>query len=780
MKRACPAKIPQSQGGPEDESKKESDMFQMFGFGGVKCPRCEHKNDDQSGYCKHCGLTLGAPRSEPVLRDNRWIPGDDELAVYFGVSALSGIFTKTLRVPATSRAYILQADKATEVPQGEYEIEGFFTRLNHLLRNQNAEILITRSAPLPVEFSFSDLHTAEHLKISARFSVAIRIENVPAFAQHFMTVPGVVSVLHLHDLLEPSVRQLAAEFVGSRSMRDMAHNADLRLQLDERLQAALKLRLASYGLAVDRVETAALRHDKFDHNRDRIGTLWLVADERHVQLEHVKQLDQIYDEEEWQAIWREEQKMRSDFRRAELRQDANVNKAELTLKESERVQSLRAREVDLYSRVMESKTRKVAVDKGAGTILADLEHELSKNKAHRLGEQADWDHVRQLAQIKMRTELEVLQQTAAEQRQLAQQRLSHQLRQQAIENQLAQALLIEDESHRRSELLALRQREKDEKARELQIEAEAHDARIQGMTLAHAAKRREAERVQEWEDQLQLARQRELLRGDAVKDAANAVQVAEINQKIEDLKRTGAQADAVAQYEKLLRTIEADGIHARQNQANAKQAMLDQLAVDEQRQILKQQEQEAAWQRELKKFEQERAAAFATQQSEQDHEIRRMETVGRLSDLAIAAVAAPSNAEAVSQIMKLQIQGGMTAEQIQALAQVVAAEHGVTPAEAARLAHERVLEERAHRDAELDKDRRHQLDLLNVQNTASASALTTQSQLGVGVAQAGAPVHHHHAAASGTAAVRHCANGHPARPGHPQDRFCAECGSPLA
>jgi hypothetical protein len=144
--------------------------------------------------------------------------------VYFGVSTLSGIFTKTLRVPATTRAYILQADKATEVPQGEYEIEGFFTRLNHLLRNQNAEILITRSLPLPVEFSFSDLHTAEHLKISARFTVSIRIENVPAFAQHFMTVPGVVSTLHLHELLEPSVRQLAAEFVGSRSMREMAGN----------------------------------------------------------------------------------------------------------------------------------------------------------------------------------------------------------------------------------------------------------------------------------------------------------------------------------------------------------------------------------------------------------------------------------------------------------------------------------------------------------------------------------------------------------------------------
>ena len=202
---------------------------------------------------------------------------------------------------------------------------------------------------------------------------------------------------------------------------------------------------------------------------------------------------------------------------------------------------------------------------------------------------------------------------------------------------------------------ALRQREKDEMARELQVETEAHEARIQGLTLADAARKREAERVQEWEDQLALARQRELLRGDAVKDASNAVQMAEITQKIEDLKRSGAQADAVAQYEKLLRTIEADGVHQRQNQAHSKQALLDQLEVDEQRQILKQKEQEAEWQRELKKLEHEREEKFArwkgeydVLQSQQTHEIKRIETIGRLSDTAMVAVAAEPNALALA------------------------------------------------------------------------------------------------------------------------------------
>jgi hypothetical protein len=764
----------------------------MFGFGGVKCPRCEHKNSADTGYCAHCGLILGAPRSEPVLRDNRWIPAHDELAVYFGVRELSGVFNKTLRVPATTRAYVLQGDKATEVPQGEYEIEGFFTRLNHLLRDQHAEILITRTMPLPVEFSFSDLATAEHLKVAARFTVGIKVEHVPAFAQHFMTVPGTVTTLHLHDLLAPSVRQVAAEFIGGRSMRDMNGNPDLRPQLDERLQAALKLRLAEFGLAAVQVETLSLRHDKFDHNRERIGSLWLVADERHVQLEHVKQLDELYNEEEWQAIWRTEQKMRSELRMAELRQDAAVDKAELALHESERVQAIRAREVDLYGRIIESKTRRQAFERGAGATLVELEHELARKKSGRAADVADWDHVRQLAQIKMRTELEVAQQEALEQRQLAQQRFSHQLHLQQIHHQVAQALTIEDEAHRRGQLVRLRQRETEAQQREAELETEHHQARFQGLALANAARKREAERVREWEDQQQLAHQRELLRGDAVKDAQNAVQVAEVSQKLEQMRRAGATADAVAQYEKLLRTIEADGVQQRQAQALNKQAMLDQLAVDEQRLALKQREQEADWQRELRKMEHERDEKFARWKGEYDAllaqhahaaelariDIERIATIGNLGDTGKVAMAAGPNAAALASLLKEQVRAGMSADQIEAMAKVVGAEHSVSPAEAIRMMQERADQERAHRDAQEHKDKQHQLDLLKLQNATNANALSSQMQLGVGVAQAGAPVHHHHVPPQHPA-VNYCVNGHAVPGDRTHAKFCAECGVPL-
>lgn len=743
-------------------------MFQMFGFGGVKCPRCEHHNAGASGYCAQCGLTLGAPRNEPVLRDNRWIPGPDELAVFFGVQQLSGLFVKTLRVPATTRAYILQADKATEVPQGEYEIEGFFTRLNHLLRNQHAEILITRTAALPVEFNFDDLQTSERLDIGARLTVSIKIEQVAAFAQHFMTMPGTVTTAHLRELLAPSVRQLAAEFMAGQSLRDLTRNADLRPQLDERLQGSLKLRLAQYGLAVTQVDTLSLRHDKFDASRARVGTLWLVADERQVQFEHSKQIDQLYNDEEWQRIWREEQEGRVRMRRQELRQDDSIERAELTLQNAERLQAIRAREIDLYGRIIDSRNRKQALERGAGDIVTELEHELAKKGAAREDESTEWAHLRQLAQIRMRTELEAAQQGATEARQVAQQRFSHQLLQQQIQNKISQALNIEDETRKRAELARLHKAHLAVGERQAEIEAEQHKAEWQSLALANAARKREADRIAEWEEELALARKRDLLRGDLLKDADTGAQAEEIAQKVDAMKRGGAQAESILQHEKLLRTIEADGKHTRQ-------ALQIELEAEEKRHALKAAEREGEWQQELRRLEHQREEKFAQHAHEAELariEITRVETIGSMSDTGKVALAAAPNAAALADYMKTQVHAGMSPQQLAALAGVVGATNSVTPAEAARQAEERAQRERALRDAEVDKDRRHQLDLLTLQNDVNKAALSSQAALGTGVAAGKAEVRYDHA----RPVPRQCPNGHRAGP---NDKFCAECGAPI-
>jgi hypothetical protein len=708
-------------------------MLKMFGIGGDACPRCERRCEPaqsgaaQSGevrsgeanYCAGCGLLQGAPRHPPVLVENRWAPGADELAVFFGVRALSGIFVKTLRVPATARAYILQGEQATEVPQGEYEIEGFFTRLNNLLRDQHAEILVTRSGALPVRFSLEGLATCEHLQVDATLSLSVKIENVPAFARHFMTMPGTIKDVQLRELLEQPVRQLAQEFVAARSLRDMAGRRELRLEFDQHLQGGLALLLSQYGLAVVRVDTIALRHDKFDANRERIGTLWLAADEQRVRIEHAKQLDELYGEQEWNRIRREEQDARLRHRRAELRQDESLERAGLSLKNAERAQAIRGRQIELYGRIVESRTRKQAIERGAVDTVAALDHELAGKRGARQDEAAQWQQLRELAAIHMRTEVEVAQQDAAQSRTIAQQRFTHQLLQQQIRNKIEQARGIQDASRQRAELARLHEAEQAAAQRAREIEDEEHAARLKLLQLENEAHRREAGRVFEWQEAQARSRLRE-------RERAESLDAEQVRQQLETMRREGASQDALAQHEKLLRTIEADAQAARN---------------------------EREGEREKRAHELDLARA----------EIERAEALGGLDDSAKLALVAPANAALLADVMKTRVHAGMSAEQLAALAGVV----GAANVDAWRLAQEQVAQERVRRDAQEERERRHQLELLALQNDVNKTALASQAQLGAGVAGSLA------GAWSGAVAVCSHASAHHG------DRFCGACGAAL-
>jgi len=687
-------------------------MLKMFGIGACACPRCEHGNAAEATYCASCGLLLGAPRHRPVLVENRWAPGQDELAVFFGVRDLSGIFAKTLHVPATARAYILQGGQATEVPQGEYEIEGFFTRLNNLLRDQHAEILVTRSGALPVEFALDGLATCEHLQVEATLTLSLKIENVPAFARHFMTMPGTIKDVQLRELLAEPVRQLAREFVAARSLRDMAGRRELRLELDQHLQGGLTLLLSGYGLAVARVDTISLRHDKFDANRARIGTLWLAADEQRVRIEHAKQLDELYGEAEWNRIRREEQESRLRHRRAELRQDEGLERAGLSLKNAERAQAIRARQIELYGRIVESRTRKQAIERGAVDAVAALEHALAGKRGARQDEAAQWQQLRELAAIRMRTELEVAQQDAAQARAVARQRFAHQLLQQQIRNKIEQARGIEDASRQRAELARLHEAEQAAARRAREIDDEDHAARLKLLQLENEAHRREAERVLEWQDAQAAGRL--------------SLDAEQVRQQLENLRRDGSRQDALAQHEKLLRTIEADALAARNEREGERELERDRRA-----------------------HELDLARA----------EIERAEALGALDDSAKVALVAPANAALLADVMKTRVHAGMSAEQLAALAGVV----GAANTDAWRLAQEQVEQERVRRDAQEARERRHQLELLALQNDVNKTALASQARLGAGMAGA--------LAGAGKACVHAGA--------HHDDRFCAACGAAL-
>lgn len=736
-------------------------MFSIFGNSKLTCPRCEHNNIHDAVYCTHCGLMLSSPRHDTILRQNKWLPKENELAMFFGVRPLASIVKQGLHIPVSARAYVLQDGRVTELHAGDYARDDMASQLTGLQTEQAAEILLTRLNPFALLFSFDDLHTSEFLALAAKFVISIKITDVPAFARHFMTAPGIITCQQLQQLLEPMVRNIAVEFLGAQALRELQDNQQLRQQLDERLLSTLNLSIAEYGLAATQAVTRELRHDKLTADREKlsekIGSLHLVIDGQRAQLEHSKLVDALYTNSEWQKIARQEEQVRLRYRREEMRQQfgkdlgwlylqgqlenakKRLSRAKLRQDENERLQVIRARELELYARVVDAATRKQALERGAAETVRELEHSLQGKAEQRQNEADQWLHIRTLARIKMRSESEITQLQAKEAAQLMQQKIQHQLQKFQLEHEVAQAALIADQEQQKAQTEILRHKQNQLARREQELEDEEQKGRLILISIEAETRAREFRRIQAWEEELYQQRQRALQREDSISDVETEFKLSQVQEKINAIKRGDSQADAMAQHEKLLGTLKAHALFEQQAQQQNHAATLAQVEVETLRQQLRHQDDERRWQRELQQTEAERADKFARlnlereqRQAELTHDallariaIERMNAIANFSETGKIATADAANAIALAEVVKVQAQANLTAEQVLAMqagssphaAQAIAStQQGLSWEQTVKMLQERISDEREQREA--DQQRRHELDLSMAQNTS--------------------------------------------------------------
>lgn len=572
----------------------------------VTCTICGAESPADTTFCSACGRPLQFHR-DVILKDNCWQAAPDELAVFFRVGHLKGLFSKQVVVPAGMRALIIQDGTTEEVGHGTHAIDTLLARLNRFFRDKHADILITRQNALPIEFAFDDIVTAEFLKVGVTAALGVRIDNAAGFAQHFMTTPGCVTMENVRDLIAPAVRQVLADYVGALSLREMVGKSEMRDQISMRLNAQLRERFAAYGLRVEGVTTLTLRHDKFMQNRQLEGSLWLVADEQKVRLAHQRDLDALYSEDEWRKIKREEEDVRLRYRRAELRQE-----------EAELAHTIRLREIELFERVKASDTRQKAIALGAADAVAQLEADFGRKEGEREDDAARWEHLRRLAELKQNTEWQLEDARAQISVQMEQLRLQQDIEKLRLTNEIEQANLIEDEEAKRERRARLRAGEAATEQREQVLIQARHEAGRQEIELGTFARRREVERVQEYEDSLAQS---------CISDIGRETENKDIKQAHEHLER--------------LRIF---------------QAKRDQDEFE-----ARERERKVEFERESLRRKADEDARLQTARTE----LERIEAIGRLPITAQIAIAQDGgNAAALAELAKLDAFKGMDTDQI--------------------------------------------------------------------------------------------------------------------
>ncbi|MBY0573532.1 MAG: hypothetical protein K2P84_07615 [Undibacterium sp.] len=658
-------------------------MLKLFGRGGLHCPRCDHLCARDAVYCEQCANSLRSQTFVPVPMSNRWMPAKDELAWLIENTQLQALFEKyaEVHIPITARAYLVGANDATELMVGRYteallmQQLAFFSPTGD--SSTKGDIFITSQAASSLQLTLEDLYTVEFLKLTLQCSCSVKVGAAFAFAHHFMRGAGRLVLADLQDQLLPALRQFSAEFIGTRSLREMAGNLQLQQQLAQHLQVALSTHFVDYGLVFEQFSILNLRHDKLGAGHDALGEQrarhWLIADGQQEQLEQAKRLQTLYSAEEWQKIELESEQIRLRFTREEMRQQfgqdlarlylrtdyskarGRLTRAKLAQDEAERLQTIRESELELYARTVDAKSRKQACERGAGEAQKTLSHQESKKALERIHESAVWENERRLAQINMRTASEIKQFENKASLQMLQQEHVHQLQQAKLQNEL--------------QSLELKQ-----KTEAVKRGIEDADGLAQHEKLLRTL---DVNTMYE----LQLLQQRKQARLNELDADEKRLQLKLQEENAQWLWAT--KTLAVQSAEKLdLQKLEHERLLAEQSQV----ALLQRIAID------------------------------------------RLTTIASFSETAKVATADTANAALLVDMLKLQTHASMSAEQILATEKIAAnvtRQNGMSLEQAFSLAREQLREERDYRDKESALMRRHQVDLTmaqnNVQPTPSAS-----------------------------------------------------------
>ena len=190
--------------------------------------------------------------------------------------------------------------------------------------------------------------------------------------------------------------------------------------------------------------------------------------------------------------------------------------------------------------------------------------------------------------------------------------------------------------------------------------------------------------------------------------------IAQQNQKLQlehELARDHARS--TAQHEKLMRTLE---VHQHLTQQEQEKTMKS-VQVEQSRMRIAQEEEQRRWQRQ----QQSKAAEQQQQLAIMKMELARLNAIANFSETGKIATVEAANAAALADVLKLQTQVSMSAEQIlatqagqsthaaQAMSAMAQIQQGMSLEQAMGMLQERLRDEREQREADLK--RRHELDL---------------------------------------------------------------------
>ncbi len=309
-------------------------------FGSLQCSRCSHKLDRNARYCPncgtpqgthnvvcgncrkgvptnatfcpHCGQTLTAAAA-PFLRENRWSRPNNALAVRVEVDDVKGFWSHKLIIEPGTQAIIMADGRNLGVQgPGSYTLENLISKaekFSYLRMADQMTAVVVDTEPFELEFTLEDIFTQDPLRVGFRVRLMVQVSDPLAFYMTMVRSQIRFSRDDLRNFLAPEIDNVAQEWIGERTVADLAVRQELKRELEEYLEMSLSRTFALHGLMLNQLRTLDYSMKHQDRIRGIEEKYILVVTEMDTELAGRQRLFDVMNRTELQKLAEEVQKV---------------------------------------------------------------------------------------------------------------------------------------------------------------------------------------------------------------------------------------------------------------------------------------------------------------------------------------------------------------------------------------------------------------------------------------------------------------------------------------
>lgn len=279
----------------------------------------------------------------------------------------------------------------------EVAVDSLLGRINRLGAARAQRLVLWRQTPFDMAFRFS-LRSFDYLPVTVDLGLHLQITDPEAFVRCYVGGSGCVESVVLRPHFFDALEHVLGKYLRKRSLDELVQDSQLDAAWRTLLRSELEALLAEAGLTLRDIQRLQLCHPAYEEARQQQQEIKLALENEQARQAEQAALDALYDEEE-----------KAKIRRQELHSQLKIRQREQQLSEQEQAALQRERELQILTRVATAKTQEEALKLISADELAAVQHQLLGKRLEREMQAGEWQHLRDLANLRHQHEIELSQ-----------------------------------------------------------------------------------------------------------------------------------------------------------------------------------------------------------------------------------------------------------------------------------------------------------------------------------------------------------------------------------